>query len=1040
MNMRKRALLLLLFFTGIVSAFAQKEITGTVIDLATQEPIIGASIQVKGTTNGTITDFDGNFKLKVDNPQSAELLVSYMGYLPVTLSVGNRTDFKVELKEDLVMLDQVVVIGYGVQKKSDLTGAVSSVSTDEIRNMPTTNVAQALQGKAAGVEIVQNSGSPGSGTSIRIRGAGTVNDSDPLYIVDGTPMDNITFLASDDIASIEILKDAASSAIYGSRAANGVVLITTRSGVEGTKPQISFNTYLGWQEAWRNPDVMSKDQYIYFQDYAQNKYSRTQLNSDGGLSVRDDNLSLLEGGSNWWDEITRKGMTQKYSLSVSGGSKNINYYVSGNYMKTEGIIKRSEYDRFNLLGKINAKLSKTVSIGLNISYSRENRDVVEEDGRYGVVKQALIANPLQQTTNSYGEYIWDTPVEKIRRAVYENNTDLLLAQFNFNWNILPSLTFNSRASINTSNSINEHYNRYNLSELVVNDNKHEIKREQSKNTAISWDNVLTFAKTFNEDHNFSVMAGQTMEISDYETLNAYGYGMGGYNESYDALDFGKLGKNVWGYSTAWRAFGFIGRLSYDYKSKYLFQSNFRADGSSRFTKDRWGFFPSVSLGWKISGEEFMKDVEWISLLKLRAGWGQLGNNRVGDFAYATYVKNDGYYIYGTVNPTVKEAMSIKQIGNPDITWERTQSMNVALDFNMFNNRFSTSIDVFTKKTKDMLIAVPLPYYNGFDQRVHPSAIPMQNAGGVKNTGVEIQMSWKDQIRNFKYEISGNLTHVKNKVTSLGENSEPIYGGEVYELGYTNRTMVGLPIGAFYGWKTNGIIQEGEDISNLATFKTDYNFGPGDMKFVDVNGDGVIDDADKTYLGSPHPAIYYGFNLNFEYAGFDLGMFFQGVFGNKIYNATRYYLYSTYDNGGISNVAADYMDNVWRGTPTDPSSDYRSNWAANPNGNIPAPNTNSTIRDFNFRNSDFYLEDGSYLRLKNLQLGYNFTPKVCSKLGISSLRVYGSVTNLLTFTKYKGLDPEIGKSLGQESNNLYLGIDEGRYPQARTYTFGLILNL
>lgn len=1039
MNMRKRVLLLLLFFSGIVSAFAQKEITGTVVDQASQEPIIGASVLVKGTTNGIVTDFDGNFKLKVDNPQSAELVVSYMGYLSVTIPVGSRANFKIELKEDLVMLDQVVVIGYGVQKKSDLTGAVSSVSTDDIRNMPTTNVAQALQGKAAGVEIVQNSGSPGAATSIRIRGAGTVNDSDPLYIVDGTPVDNINFLASDDIASIEILKDAASSAIYGSRAANGVVLLTTRSGAEGTKPQISFNTYVGWQEAWRNPDIMSKDEYIYFQDYAQNKYARTQLNPDGGLSVRDDNLALLEGGSNWWDEITRKGVMQKYSLSVSGGSKNINYYVSGNYMNSQGIVKRSEYDRFNILGKVNAKLSKTVSIGLNISYSRENRDVVEEDGKYGVVKQALIFNPLSQTINSYGEYIWDTPVEKIRRAVYENKKDILLAQFNFNWNILPSLTFNSRASINTNNSVNEHFNRYNLSEMVVNDNKHEIKREQSQGTVIGWDNILTFSKTFADVHNFSVMAGQTMEISDYETLNAYGYGNGGYGEGYDALDFAQLGKNVWGYGTYWRAFGFVGRLSYDYKSKYLFQSNFRADGSSRFTKNRWGYFPSVSVGWKISGEDFMKDIDWISLLKIRAGWGQLGNNRVGDFAYATYVKSDGYYVYGAVNPTIKEAMSIKQIGNPDITWERTQSTNIAIDFNLFNNRLSSSIDFFQKKTKDMLIAVPVAYYYGFDQRVSPSAIPMQNAGGVKNTGFEIQLSWKDQIGKFKYEVGGNITHVKNEVTSLGEKGEPIYGGNIDELGYTNKTMVGLPIGAFYGWKTAGIIQEGEDISNLATFKTDYAFGPGDMKFVDVNGDGVIDDADKTYLGSPHPSFYYGFNLNFEYAGFDLGLFFQGVYGNKIYNATRYYLYSTYDRGGISNVAGDYMENVWRGTPTDPSTDYRSNWAANPNGNIPAPNTNSTIRDFNFRNSDFYLEDGSYLRLKNIQLGYNFTPKVCSKIGINSLRLYGSVTNLLTFTKYKGLDPEIGKSLGQESNNLYLGIDEGRYPQARTYTFGLIMN-
>lgn len=1039
--MLKRYCLFFAFFMGItICAWAQKNITGTVRDANTQEPIIGAAVVLKGTTIGGITDFDGNFSLKVTG-DATELEISYMGYISQTIALEDKTEFIVELKEDMVELEQVVVIGYGVQKKSDLTGAVSSVNSDDIRSMPTSNVVQAIQGKAAGVEVVQNSGSPGAETSIRIRGAGTVNDSDPLYIVDGIPMESINFLAADDIASMEILKDAASAAIYGSRAANGVVLITTRSGSESTKPQISFNSYWGFQEAWRNPNIMSKDEYIYFQDYANDRYSRTEL-VDGKLKVRDDNLALLEGGSNWWDEITQKGFMQKYSLSVAGGSKNINYYMSGNYTNTEGIVKRSEYERYNLMGKINVNLSKNITLGLNMNYSNENRDIVEEDGAYSIVKYALVSNPLQQTINSYGEYIWSTPVEKLRRAVYDQSGETFIGQLTFNWNILPVLNFNSRASYTGYNGLNSHYNRYNLSETTINDNQHDIKREEWENYNISWDNILTYTQTFNDAHNLSIMAGQTLEVYEYESINASGYGLGGYNDGYDALDFASLSKNVWGYGTSWRALGFVGRLSYDYKSKYLFQTNFRADGSSKFAKgNRWGYFPSVSLGWKISGEDFMESVHWISLLKLRAGWGQLGNNRVGDFVYGTYVKSDGYYLYGIVNPTIKEAMSIKQIGNEDITWERTQSTNIALDFNMFNNRFSSSIDFFNKDTKDMLIAVQLPYYNGYyDNGNGDTAIPMQNAGSVNNKGFELQVSWKDQIGKFKYEIGGNLTHVRNKVTSLGQANEPIYGGYVTELGgYTNKTEVGVPIGSFYGWKTDGIIQEGEDISNLATFETDYDFGPGDMKFVDINGDGIIDDSDKTYLGSPHPSLYYGFNINLEYAGFDLSMFFQGVYGNKILNATTYYLYSTYDVGGISNVVGDYMDRVWRGTPTDPASDYRSNWPANPGGTIPAPNTNSTIRDFNFSMSDMYIEDGSYLRLKNVQLGYNFNAKVCSKLHIQSLRIYAAATNLFTFTKYSGLDPEIGKTYGQESNNLYLGIDEGRYPQARSYTFGLVFD-
>ncbi|MDP4267680.1 MAG: TonB-dependent receptor [Bacteroidota bacterium] len=1031
----KKILLLFLVFVSFISAFSQNDISGKIIDYTTKEPILGASVMIQGTNVGTVTDLDGKFKLKSVSVKT-KLLVSYIGYNKTVFPLSGKTDVIIELKENNVELDQVVVIGYGVQKKSDLTGAVSSIKSEEIRNLPTSNVIQALQGKAAGVEIVQNSGSPGAATSIRIRGAGTINNSDPLYIVDGMAMDNISYLAPDDIASIEILKDAASSAIYGSRAANGVVLLTTRSGSESLRPKITFNSYLGWQEAWRKPNIMSKDEFVYYQDYALDLYKNTQRSSNGSLSIREDQQLKIANGSNWWNEISRRGFMQKNSLSVSGGSKQINYYASTNFMGTNGIIDRSSYDRFTILGKINANLSKTFSMGLNMSYSHEFRSVVEEDGQYGVVKQSLIGSPLDPTINSYGEYIWNTPVEKIRRATYGDTNETLLAQLNLNWIIIPSLIFNSRASINSSNNHNNIYQRFNQSETVLGDNSHYIRRDISRTNNISWDNILTYYKVFNKVHDLSVMAGQTLELSDYESFGVSGSGVGGYDDGYNAVDFAQISKDSWGSGTGWRALGFLGRLSYDYKSKYLIQTNFRLDGSSRFLNNRWGFFPSVSTGWKLTGEDFLKDVEWLSMLKLRVGWGQLGNNRVGNFAYGTFVQSDGFYNYGVTNPTLKEAMSVKQIGNPNIKWERTESVNFAIDFNALNNRFFSTFDFFNKDTKNMLIAVPLPLYNGFN----PNGVPMQNAGSVNNIGVEFQLGWRDKIEKVKYEFSGNITHVENKVTSLGASNDPIYGGNVAELGFINKSMVNAPIGSFFGWKTAGIIQEGEDISKLATFKTEYHFGPGDMKFVDTNKDGVIDDADKTFLGSPFPALYYGFNANFSYAGFDLSMFFQGVYGNKIYNATRYYTYGNVVNGQAGyNVINNYFDDLWRGTPSNPSVDFRSNWSANPGGIIPAPNTNSAIRNFNFRNSDMYIEDGSYLRLKTLQLGYSIDSKLCSKIGITSLKIYAAINNLLTFTNYSGLDPEIGKSLGQEANNLYLGIDEGSYPQARSYTFGLVLD-
>jgi len=1013
--------------TGI---FAQHAVKGTVVDSKSQETIIGASVVVEGTTIGTTTDFDGNFSLSAPNG-NVKLKISYVGYVAVVIPVDNKGVIKVELKENTQNLDEVVVIGYGVQKKSDLTGSVSSIDADEMRSLPTSNVTQAIQGKAAGIEIVSNSGSPGASTSVKIRGTGTVNNSDPLYVVDGIPMDDINFLSSDDVKSIEILKDAASSAIYGSRAANGVVLVTTKSGAEGTKAKINFNMYTGWQESWKNPDVMKRSDFVYFQDYASNTYTITEL-KDGKLKVRDDKVGVLQGDERWWDVVTRKGMTQKYSVSLSGGTKNMNYYMSANYMNIDGIVNRSQYDRMNVVGKINVKLNKNIDVSLNLNYADESRFVVDESGSYGVVKQALIYNPLEQIINNYGDYSEGTPAEIIRREGYNETKSNFLSQFTLNWKMAEGLNFNTRISETSYNKLSSAFQRSNKSDMTLNDNYYTIRRVPSKVTNFSWDNILSYNKTFNEIHNFSAMVGQTMEMYSYNETSAYGEGYGGYNDNYDALDYGTFNPSVNGYSTGWRSLGFLGRLSYDYKGKYLLQSNFRADASSRFAKNRWGYFPSLSAGWKITGEEFMENVDWLSFLKLRFGWGQLGNNRIGDFVYGTYVKSDGYYVYGDANSTIKQAMSIQQIGNPDITWERTQSTNLGLDFNILNNRLTTSIDVFTKDTKDMLIAVPLNYYLGF------SSTPMQNAGSINNKGFEIQLAWKDKTDKFSYEISGNISHIQNKVTSLGLGNEPIYGGDVRELGYVNKTVLNVPIGSFYGWKTAGIIQEGEDISNLATFKTDYAFSPGDMKFVDVNKDGVIDDADKTFLGSPHPSLFYGLSLNCAYAGFDLSMFFQGVYGNKVYNTTKYYLYTANRNySSVSNVAADYMDVVWRGTP---NGDYHSNWAANPTGTVPAPNTNGTINDFNFRNSDFYLEDGSYLRLKNIQLGYNFPKEMCQKIKFESVRLYGSVSNLLTFTKYKGLDPEIGRTSGQESNNLYIGIDQGSYPQARTFTFGLVVDL
>lgn len=1047
---RKIKALLLLFMIMLVMPVYSQVITGKVIDANNKEPIIGASIQVKGTSIGTMSDLNGQFKITVKD-KNASLQVSYVGYKTVVQPLNGKTSITITLQESTQELDQVVVIGYGVQKKSDLTGAIASVDADEIAKLPATNVMHAIQGKAVGVEIVQNSGAPGASSTVRIRGMGTINNSDPLYVVDGIPMDNIDYLSPDDIESIEILKDASSAAIYGSRAANGVVLVVTKSGKNSQKIlNVNFNAYLGWQESWKDPGLMDKQDFAYYSDFVNNLNIVTDYDAaTGQMKVKPETQELIDKGVDWWDELSRSALMQKYNISLYGGNDKLNYYVSGNFQNTDGIIKESNYERKSFNGKMNAKLLKNLSLGTNLTYAREDRRVVGE-GTWGVIKTAINYNPLTPIYDQNESYNWTTPIENLRRTTYDTYVNTFIGQITLDWDIVKGLKYSTRASYSNYASDQEQFNRYNVNPEIVGTIKYDVKRYPTTTDNISWDNILNYTAKWG-DHDFSVMVGQTLETSTMKRTWAQGTGYGGYDDEFNALNFAQFSQSTSGYTTSWTALGLLGRISYDYKDRYLLQANFRADASSRFSKkNRWGYFPSVSAGWKINSESFMQNVDWISLLKLRAGWGQLGNNRIGNNAYATYVgQQSATYIYGVGMPTIQPGMSISSYGNSDILWERTQSTSVGLDFNVLDNRISTSVDYFIKDTHDMLVAVPIVYSSGY------TSTPMQNAGSVRNKGWEVQLSYKDRIGDFNFELSGNFTKVKNEVTALGGNDDAIYGGNLgspNNLGYVNKTVVGAPIACFYGWKTAGIMTEAdfnEDGSpKVPVFSSGSTYTPGDMKFVDVNGDGVIDDNDRTFIGNPNPDFYYGFNINMEYKGFDLSMFFQGVAGNEIYDVTRYFRYSNVSYSGgwenlnylsFSNVSEDYFDKVWRPVPDPANPSYRDHWGANLNGTVPLPSSDGTKNEMNFRNSDFYVQDGSYLRLKNIQLGYTFPKKWVNKLSVSNLRVYASATNLFTITSYDGLDPEVGKTSGQESNNLYLGIDQGVYPQARSYMFGVIID-
>lgn len=1043
----KRFLIVIISFLCGISVFAA-EITGKVIDANTKEPVIGANVMVKGMTIGTSTDLDGNFNLQTTK-KSAELKISYVGYTTKNVDWENgQSPLIVELSEDSAELEELVVIGYGVQKKSDLTGAISSIKSKDIQNTPTSTVSQALQGKAAGVEVVVNSGAPGSGTSIRIRGMGTVNNSEPLYVVDGVPMETIDYLSPDDIDAIEVLKDASSAAIYGSRAANGVILVTTKSGKNSTKKfNISLSAYYGIQHASNTPETMSQSEYASFSDYIQNQANMTELDADGKYVMTEASRKLAATcPGSWWDTVTRTAPMYKASMAIFGENSGFNYYISGNIQGTDGIIKESTYGRKSLNMKLNLKLSETVTVGANMNYTREDKTIVNE-GNWGIVKTALNYSPFVPVTDPVsGNYNWTTPVENLRRNTYDWDNNNLVGQLNLNWNIVKGLTFATRASYSMSNSDIDQFKRYNANDQAVGVNNYTVVRNPINSSNLGWENIITYITSYKKN-NFNITAGQTMEMTRYSNNYISGDGYGGYDDSFDAIEFAQYNKYMSGYTETCNSLSFLGRLSYDYNGKYLLQANFRADASSRFApKNRWGYFPSVSAGWKMNGENFLKDYEWITLLKLRAGWGQLGNNRIGNYAYRTMVStvsgSSNEYIYGTGIPSITPAMSITKYGNPDIKWERTESYSVGVDFNLFSNSLTTAFDFFIKDTKDMLIAVPIVNMAGYPN------IPMQNAGSVRNKGFEVQANYRNKAGDFRYEVGGNLTYLKNRVTSLGEKGEPIYGGNLEypnNLGYVNKTTIGAPIACFYGWKTGGLMQESDFDENgnsmVPTFASSKKFKPGDMKFIDINKDGVIDDNDKTFIGNPQPSLYYAFNINLGYKAFDLSLFFQGVAGNDIYNVTNYFLYSSvqYDgywtNGSFSNSAKDYFNKVYRPAVTSANPTYRDNWGPNTGGTVPSPSTDPTRSEMNFRNSDFYIEDGSYLRLKQIQLSYTMPASVCKKTKVlNGFKAYATVSNLFTITKYSGMDPEVGSS-----GNLFMGIDQGTYPQSRSYMLGVIVD-
>ncbi len=1011
--------------TGLL---AQNKVSGTVREQATGEPMIGVGVFVEGTTIGAVTDMDGHYELNA--PASGNLVFENIGCKKVVVPLSGQTTVDVTLEEDTTFLDEVVVVGYTVMKRRDVLGAVSKVDGEELRKVPVSNVQQSLQGRIAGVNVTSETGAPGAAISVRIRGTSSISSSnDPLYIVDGIPVEGaLSSLSPNDIEEITVLKDASSAAIYGSRATNGVVLITTRQGKDGDA-RVSYNMQAGVQFHGYLPKMTTTDEYIQLYneaaraDNATSAIPRTLIE---GTWLRDfPNVNHLE-------EIFRVAPIHEHELSVSGGNGKTQYLVSASYYNQQGIIKHSDYDRVSLRASVNSQVKKWLKLNFNISGSFANNrllassgDGYNNDQGGSVVRYALFRNPAIPVYDANGEYV-DTPGEYYGDGKYNvffgngyspeglaeytdrtNKTRSLLATGNVVINFLHNLFWK------TTMGLDYRYNAFRL-----------YNRTWGTDGRINATNNLTVRNTETANWTINTTLNHLIEAGDHrinylvgaEAIKNHEWVLSSANEKFatddpDLLYIG-LGQGTLTSSqgeSGSALLSFFANANYNYGEKYYVSGILRYDGSSRFSPGhRWGLFYSVSAGWNIDKENFLKDVEWINKLKLRAGYGSIGNQNIGLYAYSD--RYSGKYWY-SIGGNALDGYAQTSLGNDNLKWETSNQLNAGIDFEVLDGSLGMSIDGYYKVTKDMLVQESLPLSVGYTET------PWINNGSVLNAGVDFEFFYRKQYRDWGFDLNLNAGYLYNKVLSL---ESPILGGLVNDGVYATRTEVGHPIGSFYMYKMEGIFQNQTEIMLSAYQGADTQ--PGDVKYADLSGpdgvpDGIIDGYDRTYVGSAMPIVSAGLNFALNWKNLDFSMFFQGAFGQKIY--VQYLNDSEGFYRGFPTTKR-YYDEHWTGEGTS-NTQPRASWSATGNRKV----------------STRFLEDGSYVRLKNIQLGYTF--KTPENWKISRLRAYIAANNLFTITGYTGLDPEMtvnanSTSEGDRAN----GIDWGNYPVAKSVTLGLNL--
>jgi len=1044
-----------ILFATLLSA-QMRTITGR-ISSSDGEGLIGATVQVQSTTvRGAVTDANGGYSIQAATGET--LVFAYLGLTSKTLKLGNETVVNMELEPDATLLEETVVVGYGTAKKSDLTGAVGSVTGEQIKSSVFTNFDQALQGRIAGVQVTQNSGAPGGAASIRIRGANSITgSSEPLYVIDGIPFQGdgsgvsgfdwaggangqnrvnpLAAINPNDIVSIEVLKDASASAIYGARAANGVILVTTRRGKKG-ESKVSYNTFYAEQTLPRRIEMMNLPQFADYQ---------AQVTADLGLQLNQRYLdpSLLGNGTDWQDEVFRNAGMNSHQLSVSGGNDKTTYAISGGLFQQDGIIIGSDFNRYTTRINLDNQVKSWLKIGGSFAYANTNEKITLNDGGDGVIIQALVMAPDVPVKDINGEYAGPeaqagaSSYNPVAAALQRNNTlkrQRIMANVYGDLTLMKGLTFRSELSFDDNNSLNKAFQPTYKWGVLINRENQLRQREES---SFFWilKNYLTYNVTLGQKHKITAMLGQEAQKFTWE-----GSVVTKKNFSSNDIQVLSEGDDITSRTSGWKdgaaIESYFGRFNYNLSERYLFTFTMRADGSSKFgPENRWGYFPSGSFAWRLGEEDFMKSLN--TNIKLRIGYGEVGNQAIGNYLFGSALQ--------TINTPFGTAYRLQQIANPKLKWEATQQWNLGIDLSLVKGRVDMTIDLYQKRTNDMLLQLSVPSYLG-GSGDNDIRAPFANVGQMENKGIDLSLNSRNiKNDNFSWNTDFTLSLNRNKVVALDDDSR-IYWRNLYwysEFQTATRTGVGLPLGQFYGYVTDGLFSSQEDIlahavqiadpSNEGKNLVDKRTGVwiGDIRFKDLNGDGVINTNDQTIIGNPNPDFTIGLNNTFSYKNFDLTLYLTGSYGAEILNYSRVQIEGQTTIFGNQARTVDNRVRYGLKNPTGSDLDPANVVLANPDAALPRPTTTDNNR--NTRMSDRFIEDGSYTRIQNIRLGYTFPTQMLQKFRVQKLRLYVNAQNVYTITNYSGYDPEIG-AFNQDP--LLQNVDMGRYPTPRVITFGL----